>query len=490
MKVPKSDGMEQAALDAGAKSMTDFPALTVSVEPQPELEGSFFLPPIAFMTPAFLPESAWLQHIPFAFWLAEQHQPRSFLELGTHRGASYFAFCQAVAHLGMPTRCYAVDTWKGDDHSGHYDKSVYRDVEKHNNAHYSGFSTLMRMRFTEALEYFPDGDLDLLHIDGFHSYEAVREDFESWRPKLSDRGLVLLHDTNVRRRQFGVFRFLEELRSEHPVFEFPHGHGLGVVAVGRNSEAGLEALFESTGRESVDSARLREMFARLGKACEDSQAFAAADANLRSHKETLAEWGGQIETLRFRAAKSEAAAAALAGREKELEATLAERERELKSARAALAEQEKSLEQTVETLVALEKLVISRTERGDTQERHSVQMEILRDYLLRARAPAFPALRHRAGLAAARLRLNRSPLFDAGWYLRSYPDVAKRGKDPVLHYLTHGVYKGRDPGPEFSTVGYLLDHEDVRRAGANPLLHYIRTGKREGRKVRKAGDPP
>jgi len=59
-------------------------------------------------------ESAWNQHIPFAFWLVQAHRPSVFVELGTFLGTSYFSFCQAVAALRLPTRCFAVDTWSGN----------------------------------------------------------------------------------------------------------------------------------------------------------------------------------------------------------------------------------------------------------------------------------------------------------------------------------------------------------------------------------------
>ena len=43
----------------------------------------------------------------------------------------------------------------------------------------------------------------------------------------------------------------------------------------------------------------------------------------------------------------------------------------------------------------------------------------------------------------ARLGRNPSPAFDANEYLRSNPDVARSGCNPLLHYLRYGKAEGR-----------------------------------------------
>src|SRR5262249_29827306 len=150
--------------------------------------------------------STWIEHVPFAFWLVDVLRPRAIVELGTHNGVSYSAMCQAVKSLELTTSCFAVDTWKGDGHTGFYSENVYHNLATFHDQRYGAFSRLLRSSFDEALNQFEDGSIDLLHIDGMHTYEAVRHDYESWLPKLSTNAIVLFHDTNVLDSDFGVFQ--------------------------------------------------------------------------------------------------------------------------------------------------------------------------------------------------------------------------------------------------------------------------------------------
>jgi hypothetical protein len=224
---------------------------------------------MACMRPTYLATSAWHEHIPFAFWLILQQQPRMLVELGTHFGVSYFAFCQAIEKLSLPSRCYAVDTWAGDEHAGFYGPEVHRAVKAHNDELYSAFSCLIRSTFDEASSHFQDGSIDLLHIDGLHTQSAVQHDFEVWRPKLSDRAVVLFHDTNVRERDFGVSAFVDTLRDDYAVFDFAHGHGLSAIGVGTTMQPEVRALFDAS--QKMPAQRdIGEFFARLGRACADA----------------------------------------------------------------------------------------------------------------------------------------------------------------------------------------------------------------------------
>lgn len=77
--------------------------------------------------------------------------------------------------------------------------------------------------------------------------------------------------------------------------------------------------------------------------------------------------------------------------------------------------------------------------------------------------------------------IEASDLFDAGWYLRTYPDVAEAGDNPADHYLFHGAAEGRAASPRFDTAFYLARYPDVKESGLHPLVHYIQSGQGEGR---------
>jgi len=221
--------------------------------------------PVCLDLPIWLEETAWAGHLPFGMFLISTMQPRVYVELGVDRGTSYSALCQAVVQTGAETRCFGIDTWQGDEHAGSRTDDVLARLREHHDPRYSSFSKLHRSTFDAALPEFPDGSIDLLHIDGFHTYDAVRHDYETWLPKMSDRGIVLFHDTTVRDRDFGVWKFWSEVSSGRPHFEFAHSNGLGVLSVGDYIADGLQPFFDC---KEEEHALIRQFFEAVGGRCE------------------------------------------------------------------------------------------------------------------------------------------------------------------------------------------------------------------------------
>lgn len=84
--------------------------------------------------------------------------------------------------------------------------------------------------------------------------------------------------------------------------------------------------------------------------------------------------------------------------------------------------------------------------------------------------------------------VRNSDLFDASWYLSTNPDVRDSGIDPALHFLIHGGFERRKPGPRFDTGYYLDGNLDVRTSNLNPLVHYELHGKLEDRPISMTSD--
>lgn len=177
-----------------------------------------------------LPVSPWAGHRNFAYDLVAYLKPSRILELGTHYGCSFFAFLQASKDLARDTEHFAVDTWLGEEHAGLYGEEVFELVGRTVKECFPNQKVrILRKTFDEALADVADGSIDLLHIDGFHSYEAVRHDFTTWLPKLSGAGVVLFHDI-APSSGYGSATYWNEIKTQFPHFEFlEHSFGLGVL---------------------------------------------------------------------------------------------------------------------------------------------------------------------------------------------------------------------------------------------------------------------
>jgi hypothetical protein len=233
-------------------------------------------------------DSAWVGHVPFGFAIVEMMRPESIVELGVHHGMSYCAFCQAVAELQLrATRCFGIDTWRGDPHVGELGPEVLAALRAHHDPLYSAFSQFVQTDFDTAAAHVAEETIDLLHIDGAHTYDDVRHDFETWLPKMSDRGVILFHDTSERTAGFGVWQLWAQVQTRYPSFEFPHAHGLGVLAVGANVAPAVRHFLAAANQQPE---RMRGIFGVLGRRIYEGAMLWAFAEFLNATQEYVDDW--------------------------------------------------------------------------------------------------------------------------------------------------------------------------------------------------------
>lgn len=128
------------------------------------------------------------------FKLVKAQKPRVILEIGTAKGATLLGWCRMASR-----KVVSVDL-PGGIHGGGYPEvkqRLYRefvadraDVSIHliqGDSHLP----ITRERAEQALA----GDkIDILFIDGDHTYAGVKTDFELWSPLVRPGGMVIFHD--------------------------------------------------------------------------------------------------------------------------------------------------------------------------------------------------------------------------------------------------------------------------------------------------------
>lgn len=227
-RITLDDESHERAVESSDSTTPEF-AITDSTRKISVLRQALFS---ANNTPRRLAASAWQGHVGFVNALIGLAKPRTIVELGVHNGCSFLAMCDACLHHGLNAEVIGVDTWGGDQHAGEYEgEQLFASLSQEVEQNYP-FARLIRADFKDARKRVPDGVIDLLHIDGYHTFEAVSGDFSTWFSSLSPRGICLFHDIGVRERNFGVSEFWSEIKKQWPSIEFHHSYGLGVLFVG------------------------------------------------------------------------------------------------------------------------------------------------------------------------------------------------------------------------------------------------------------------
>jgi len=174
---------------------------------------------------ADIPSSCWMGHRNFAEWLVSYLKPEVTVDLGVDWGFS--TFCFAMPRIG---KVYGIDTFEGDQFTGGNHGFYEYVLNKQEKLFMKDNVTFIKGYFDDVAKTW-DKQIDILHIDGDHAYDSIKNDYETWSPFLKENGVVLFHDTCIEElngNHYGVKKFFDEL--DIPKVTFTHTFGLGVAS--------------------------------------------------------------------------------------------------------------------------------------------------------------------------------------------------------------------------------------------------------------------
>lgn len=188
--------------------------------PEQNLAQSAISGPLAsralFWRPRFITGDPYAYHLPLSFWLADVVRPTRLMAVGVTDGQSYFGFCQALDKLNVAAMCTGFGTWETIDE----DDQIPFTIKRQNSENYSDFSTLRCRTPLAALKPVDAGTLDFLIVNLASDVGDPDLFFDLALRKLSDRGILLIHDLQAAHQDTEKANCLENLRAAHQSIRF------------------------------------------------------------------------------------------------------------------------------------------------------------------------------------------------------------------------------------------------------------------------------
>jgi cephalosporin hydroxylase len=168
-----------------------------------------------------------------------REQPRLILEIGTWNGGTLFLFSQIAA---LDATIISLDLPNGEFGGGYskYRVPLYKSfAQSKQKIHLLRVNSHEPDTLVQVKTILSGQKLDFLFIDGDHSYEGVKKDFNMYGPLVRDRGVIAFHDITPYpfNLSIGVSKFWQEIKTHCNHREIvanwcQGGFGIGVVRVG------------------------------------------------------------------------------------------------------------------------------------------------------------------------------------------------------------------------------------------------------------------
>jgi cephalosporin hydroxylase len=185
------------------------------------------------------------QQVPFE--LAEfaklilAQQPKVIVEIGTSRGGTLFTLCRlapptsAIISIDMPGAGF------GEAYTSQHVDLFNLFPSREQTLHVITADSHQLETRERVISLLSGREIDLLFIDGDHSYEGVKTDFQMFSPLVAESGSIVLHDIaeSTKFPECRVKAFWDEVKCE-----FRHRE---IVADQKQGWAGIGVLWKSAG---------------------------------------------------------------------------------------------------------------------------------------------------------------------------------------------------------------------------------------------------
>lgn len=137
----------------------------------------------------------------------QKKSPKTVLEIGTAEGGTLYIWsrtlksCKTLISIDLPRR---IPNKKKEFYRQFNNKINYEFIEgdSHSIKAINKLSNILKHK-----------KIDFIFIDGDHSYEGVKKDYENYIPFLSEGGIIAFHD--IKSRDFSIRKFWNEIKNEY-----------------------------------------------------------------------------------------------------------------------------------------------------------------------------------------------------------------------------------------------------------------------------------
>jgi len=198
--------------------------------------------------------------------IVSRHKPKVIMEIGTARGGTLFLLSKIAEPNATLISIDLPNGEFGGEFYPEWKQPIYQSFPpKKQKMHLLRSNSHSSKCFEKVRSILRNRKIDFLFIDGDHSYNGIKKDFQMYKKLVSNNGLIALHDINEENSlNVKVSKFWNQIKSRHENFEIVSnqkgkGFGIGfVVPLGlAKSKKYTEILKELLSLKNVKISKLR-----------------------------------------------------------------------------------------------------------------------------------------------------------------------------------------------------------------------------------------